>query len=46
MDCGIGFTDAELAIIRTAINGGAVGVCALLIAFTSKLLKQWLDWRK
>lgn len=46
MDCGLGFTEAELQLIRVAITGGTIGVVTLALAFSAKLLKTWLDWRK
>jgi hypothetical protein len=46
MECGLGFTEPELVIIRLAIEGGAVGVAILGLAFIAKLVRQWLDWRE
>lgn len=47
MDCGLGlgFTEPELALLRVAIEAGAVGVTILGLAFITKLVKEWLDWR-
>lgn len=46
MECGLGFTEGELALIRAAIEGGVIGVVILGLAFVAKVISQWLNWRE
>ena len=45
MECGLGFSEAELALLRMALEAGVVGAVILGLAFIVKLVRQWLDWR-
>jgi hypothetical protein len=46
MECGLGFTEPELVVIRLALTSGLVGVVTLSLAFMTKLVRGWLEWRR
>lgn len=42
MDCGLGFTDEQIAVITSALTAGVVGVVTLGLAYITKTIKSWL----